>query len=173
MRDAAARSNEAQERAVRRAFRGDVRRHVDAISKKYIRPGEGTFDFALMYIPVESVYQEVIRQESDDGLDLVHDALSHKVIPVSPQSFYAYLQVILLGLRGLSIEERAREIMGRVDEIQNRVHQVGESFDVASRHLGNAQRQLEEAGRRLSRLDSAVDQFADLASSQKRKEAPT
>jgi DNA recombination protein RmuC len=173
MRDAAAQNDQAQERAVRRAFRGDVRRHVDAIAKKYIRPGEGTFDFALMYIPAESVYQEVTRQEGDDGLDLVHDALSHRVIPVSPQSFYAYLQVILLGLRGLNIEDRAREIMSRVDEIQNRVHQVGDSFDVAGRHLGNAQRQLEEAGRRLSRLDSAVDRLADPAASQNRKEAPT
>jgi DNA recombination protein RmuC len=180
MRDAEQEDDPAQARAVRRAFRADVRRHIDAVAKKYIRPGEGTFDFALMYIPAEAVYQEVTRQEADDGLDLVHDALSRKVVPVSPQSFYAYLQVILLGLRGLSIEERAKEIMGRVDEIQRRVRQVGESFEIASRHVGNAQRQLEEAGRRMGRLDSAVDDLSmprvaqsAQAPSQKRKDAPT
>lgn len=144
------------EQAAVRAFRGDVRKHVDAIAQRYIRPEEGTFEFALMYIPAEAIYQEVTRQDSGDGLDLLHYAMSRKVVAVSPQSFYAYLQVIVLGLRGLSIEQRAREIMGRLGAIRNRLELFTESFDVATKHLERAQRQFDESGRRLARVDAAM-----------------
>lgn len=153
------RESDADERArveALRGFRQDVRRHVDAIAKRYIRPGEGTYEFALMYIPSEAVYQEVIRQDDDDGLELFRYSLMRQVVPVSPQSFYAYLQVIVLGLRGLSIERHAREIMGRLGEIRGRFASFGESFDLVARHLTNAQRQAEEAGRRLSRLEASI-----------------
>jgi DNA recombination protein RmuC len=114
----------------------------------------------MMYVPAEAVYQEMLRQEGDDGLDLFHEALSRRIVPVSPQSFYAYLQVIVLGLRGLSIEGRAREILERLGLIRNRLDRFADSFDITVRHLSNAHRQAEEAGRRLVRLESA---FTDLS----------
>jgi DNA recombination protein RmuC len=160
LRAAAGQRDEAAERAARRTFRADVRRHVDAIAKRYIRPGEGTYEFALMYLPAEAVYQELLEQQDDDGLDLFHFALERRVVPVSPQSFYAYLQVIVLGLRGFSIETRAREIMERLGSIRGRLERFNESFETALRHLGNAQRQLEESTRRLAALDAAL---ADLS----------
>ncbi len=153
------RESEHDERAglsARRAFRSDVRRHVDAIAKRYIQPGEGTYEFAMMYVPAEAVYQELILQNGDDGLDLCHYALTRQVVPVSPQSFYAYLQVIVLGLRGLTIETRAREIMNRLGEIRSRLNRFTESFEIVLRHLGNAQRQTDESARRLARLEAAV-----------------
>jgi DNA recombination protein RmuC len=148
-------------RDARRAFRNDVRRHVEAIAKRYIRPDEGTYEFAMMYVPAEAVYQETIHQDGDDGLDLFHYALTRRIVPVSPQSFYAYLQVIVLGLRGLSIEGRAQEILERLGLIQNRLERFADSFDVTVRHLSNAHRQAEEAGRRLARLEAA---FSELSS---------
>jgi DNA recombination protein RmuC len=144
----------------RRGFRTDVRRHVDAIGRRYIRPGEGTFDFALMYIPAEAVYQEILTQSDEGGSDLLDYALQHRVVPVSPQSFYAYLQVIVLGLRGLSIEAHAREVVERVGGVRSRLERLAEVHDLAQRHLANAQRQFDEAGRRLDRLRSAVDHLA-------------
>ena len=153
--------NDADGRLAQRGFRADVRRHVDAIAKRYIRPGEGTYDFALMYIPAEGVYQELIRQEDGDGLELLQYALTRKVVPVSPHSFYAYLQVIVLGLRGLTIESRAREIMKRLGEVRRRLDRFGESFEVVGRHLGNARSQYDEAGKRLSQLDGVVAELAD------------
>jgi DNA recombination protein RmuC len=152
---------EEDQREARRAFRNDVRRHVEAIAKRYIRPDEGTYEFAMMYVPAEAVYQETLHQDGDDGLDLFHYALTRRVVPVSPQSFYAYLQVIVLGLRGLSIEGRAQEILERLGLIRNRLERFADSFDVTVRHLSNAHRQAEEAGRRLARLEGA---FTDLAS---------
>jgi len=152
---------EDESKAARRALRQDVRRHVDDITTRYIRPGEGTYDFALMYIPSESVYHQAVLREDEDGFDLFHYSITRRVIPVSPQSFYAYLQVILLGLRGLSIEERAQEILGHLGLIRSRLERFSESFELAVRHLGNAQRQMDEAGRRLVQLDAALDKLEE------------
>ncbi len=160
LRSAIAGADEAAEREGRRAFRADVRRHVEAIARRYIRPGEGTYEFALMYLPAEGLYQEILHQASDDGLDLFHHALSRHVVPVSPQSFYAYLQVIVLGLRGLSIEGKAREILERLGLLRTRLDRFAESFDTAAKHLGHAQRQLDEAGRRLARLQEAFGELS-------------
>ncbi len=151
--------DEPGERTANRAFRSDVKKHIDAIAERYIRPGEGTYDFAMMYIPAEGVYQEIIRQDEGDGLDVFQYALTRKVVPVSPQSFYAYLQVIVMGLRGLRIERRAREIMERVGDAQMRLDRFTESFDLVGKHLGHAQRQFEEAARRLERTDAAIEQL--------------
>jgi len=161
LRSAAREQNPAEEKAALRRFRTDVRRHVESIARKYVRPGEGTYEFAMMYIPSEAVFQETIQQEGEDGLDLFHFALTHRVVPVSPQSFYAYLQVIVFGLRGLSIEQRTREIMDRLGDVQGRLTQFNESFDLVCRHLGNAYRQVDEAGRRLARLDAAVSDLSN------------
>jgi DNA recombination protein RmuC len=155
----AAAEDDGERKASRKALRVDVRRHVDAIATRYIRPGEGTYDFALMYIPAESVYHEGVLRSDDDGADLFEYAISRKVIPVSPQSFYAYLQVILLGLRGLTIEDKAQEILTRLGLIRTRLERFSESFDLAVRHLGNASRQLDESSRRLARLDAAVGEL--------------
>src|SRR5213075_2619480 len=85
----------------RKAFVARVRRHIDDIATKYVLPDEDTYDFALMYIPAENVYYETIIRDEEPGL--AGYAISRKVIPVSPNCFYAYLQAIALGLRGLRI----------------------------------------------------------------------
>src|SRR5262249_28819287 len=94
-------TQEQRERA-RRQFAREVRRHVDDIALKYIRPSEGTLDFALMYVPAENVYYELIAREPGDGEDAI-DAYARirRVIPVSPNSIHAYLQAIAWGLMGL------------------------------------------------------------------------
>jgi len=159
VREASEADDEPAERSALRAFKQDVKKHIDAIAERYIRPSEGTYDFAMMYIPAEGVYQEIIRQGSDDGLDIFQYALTKRVVPVSPQSFYAYLQVIVLGLRGLRIESRAREIMQQVGDVQSRLTRFTESFELVGKHLTNAHRQWEEAARRLDRTDAAIEQL--------------
>jgi DNA recombination protein RmuC len=116
----------------------------------------------MMYLPAEAVYQELLQQEGDDALDLLHHALSRQVVPVSPQSFYAYLQVIVLGLRGLTLEGRTAEILDRLGLVRTRLERFTESFEVAARHLANAQRQVDEAGRRLGRLEEAFGELSRL-----------
>ena len=133
----------------RREFRRSLRARVDEIATKYIRPDEGTYEFALMYVPAENVYYEaVVRGEdlADDG-SVVGYALGRKVIPVSPNTFYAYLSAILHGLRGLEVEERAREILAALGALALDFGRFQRAYELVGTHLGNAQRQHEEAGR--------------------------
>ena len=145
----------------RKAFVRVVRGHIDQIAWKYILPDERTYDFALMYIPAESIYYETIIK--DDGEDGVFPfALERRVIPVSPNSFYAYLQVIVHGLKGLQIEERAREIMDHLNRLSVDECRFREEFDVLGTHLQNAHKKYEDAQRRLDRFEDKLLTTADI-----------
>ena len=145
----------------RREFRRSLRARVDEIAAKYIRPDEGTYEFALMYVPAENVYYEaVVRGEdlADDG-SVVGYALQKKVIPVSPNTFYAYLAAILHGLRGLEVEARAREILEELGALALDFGRFQRAYELVGTHLGNAQRQYEEAERAGARI---VERFEKL-----------
>ena len=150
---------EDRRRVVRRAFARDVRNRVDEIAKKYILPDEGTFDFALMYIPAENVYYEVIVTDGDEADEdaLLTYALSRRVIPVSPNSFYAYLQVILLGLKGLRIEQNAREILATLGRLTGDLARFREHFDTLGKHVTNAKNKYEEAATALARFEAKLE----------------
>jgi DNA recombination protein RmuC len=150
---------EDRRRAARRAFARDVRARVDEIAKKYILPDERTFDFALMYIPAENVYYEVIVKEADEAEDesLLAYALSRRVIPVSPNSFYAYLQVILLGLKGLRIEQNAREILGTLGRLSGDLARFREQFETLGKHVTNAKNKYEDAATLLARFEAKLE----------------
>jgi DNA recombination protein RmuC len=152
--------DEERRRQVRRAFLRDVRGRVDEIARKYIVPDENTFDFALMYIPAENVYYEVILREESGEDSLLGYSLSRRVVPVSPNSFYAYLQVILLGLRGLRIEQNAREILGILGRLQADATRVREHFDTLGRHITNAKNKYDEAATSLARLEGKIEDVA-------------
>jgi DNA recombination protein RmuC len=146
----------------RKAFLARVRKHVDDIAGKYIVPDEGTYDFALMYIPAESVYYEAIVR--DEGLGGEHGlaayALERKVVPVSPNCFYAYLQAIVLGLRGLRIEARAQEVLGQLGRLGGDLGRVREDVRLLGKHLANAAAAHASADRRLERLDGRLTAIA-------------
>jgi DNA recombination protein RmuC len=145
----------------RRAFVTDVKRHIDAVAAKYILPDEGTFDFALMYIPAENVYYEIVVKDEQTGEAGIGEyALARKVIPVSPGCFYAYLQAIVLGLRGLRIEERSHEILQQLARLRGDFDRFRDDFRLVGRHLNNAVSSFAGADRRLERLDS---RFAGIA----------
>lgn len=142
---------EGERRAARREFIKVVKNHIDNIAQKYILPDEGTFDFALMYIPAENVYYEtIIKGEGEEGI--FPYALERRVIPVSPNSFYAYLQVIVRGLRGLQIEERAQEIMVHLERLQGDFDRFHQDFETLGTHIQHARSKYEEADRKLERL---------------------
>lgn len=152
----------------RRQFASDVRKHIDAIAGKYILPDEGTYDFALMYIPAENVYYEtIIKDEAAGDKNLSQYALSKRVIPVSPNSFYAYLQAIVLGLKGMKIEERAKEIIQYLSRLQGDFSRFKDEFQLAGKHLGHAQSSFQNAEKRL-------DQFSQklLSADAEKKELP-
>jgi DNA recombination protein RmuC len=141
-----------------RQFARDVKQHIDAIAAKYIRPDEGTYDFAFMYIPVEAVYYELACGKTGALLSYAHE---RRVFPVSPTTFTAYLQVIALGLRGMQIEEHAHEVMAYVAELQRDFDRFADDFDKVGTHLGHAQSKYHEAGKRLDRLETKLERAVE------------
>jgi len=153
-------TDDAQRRQHRKAFARDVKLRVDEIAKKYILPDEGTYDFALMYVPAENVYYEIaVRPEDADEEPIATYALSRRVVPVSPNSMFAYLQVIVLGLRGLRIEANARRIQEDLARLGGDVAKLRAPLATLGRHLGNAQKQYEDAQRELDRLEMKLDEI--------------
>jgi DNA recombination protein RmuC len=149
----------------RRAFRRSLRARIDEIADKYIRPDEGTFEFALMYIPAENVYYEaVVRGEApEEEESVVAYALRRKVIPVSPNTLYAYLAAILHGLKGLEVEKQAREILAALGGLQQQFGRFEEAYRLVGKHLEHSLRQYEEAGRQLGRIQERFATITGIA----------
>ncbi len=145
--------NEKDKAAVKNEFAKDVRKHIGDISRKYILPSEGTVDFAIMYVPSESVYYEVVA----NCQDVIDYGQSKKVFLVSPNSFYYFLQAIMLGLRGKKIEEKAKQIMDTLGMIQHESVKFGESLGVLDRHLTNAKNAMEGVTSKYSKLSGKID----------------
>src|SRR4030043_798201 len=111
----------------------DVKKHIEDISKKYILPEEGTMDFALMYIPSEAVYYEVVNIQ-----ELSNFARKLRVYPVSPNTLYAHLQVILVSFEGKDLETKSREVFRILRAIHKDYSKVEENLGVLQKHLTNA-----------------------------------
>jgi len=156
---------EEDRKTARKSFLKDIKVHIDSIAQKYIRTDENTFDFALMYIPAESVYYETIVKDDEFGGDtaLFSYALKRRVIPVSPNSFYAYLQTIILGLKGLRVEEGSREIIDNLARIQREFDNFSDSFRLVGQHLDNSMKKFQEAQKRFSKMEFKVEQIDGLA----------
>lgn len=143
---------------LRRQFLRDVSTHVDKIASAYIRPVEGTLDFALMYIPAENVYYETVIQ-CTDGEDLLHYCLDRKVIPVSPNLLYAYLMTVAMGLHGLQIERQAAEIRQNLTQLNGSFAEFIGAWDTLGTHLRNAWTKYDDGQKRLDRLGLQLTQI--------------
>jgi DNA recombination protein RmuC len=141
-----------------KAFARDLKNHVDAIATKYIRPDEGTYDFALMYLPSEGVYYELVAGKTGA---LLQYACDKRVFPVSPTTFTSQLQVIALGLKGMQIEQRAHEVMAYVAQLQGDFDRFRDDFQVVGKHIGNAQSKFAEAEKRLDRFDTKLERAVE------------
>jgi DNA recombination protein RmuC len=126
-------SEKTQKEIFEKEFIRDVKKHIDAISRKYIIPSEGTMDFALMYIPSESVYYEVVNQRG-----LLDYARNARVYMVSPSTLYAHLQTILLSFEGKKMESKSKELFAILRSLQIDYEKVDENLSVLGKHINNA-----------------------------------
>ncbi len=143
--------SEEEQAMLRRQFTRTIKKHIDDVSK-YILPDESTFDFALMYIPAENVYYETVLRGQAETSEIYAHSLEKRVIPVSPNSFYAYLQVIILRLKGLHIERAAGEILGHLGRLQGDLKDFQDDFETLGGHIRHAAGKYDEADRKLGRL---------------------
>lgn len=148
--------DEQEQNVYRRKFIQDVKMRIEEIASKYILPEENTYDFALMYIPAENVYYEIITTP-----DILSYGGEKKVFPVSPNTLYSYLQVICLGLKGLKIEENAKEILKNLGMLFNEIGKFREDFGLLGVHLTNASHKYEDSQKKIERLTERLKNIQD------------
>lgn len=148
-------------------FKKDVKRRIDETAK-YIRPREHTTDFVFMFIPSEAIYYDLlVNKVGDAGTDsrsLIEYASRKKVIITSPTTFLAYLQTVLQGLRGMKIEEQAKEIQQRVGELQRHITAHEDSMQRLGNSLGATVNHYNKAHKQLQYVDKDVVKIADKSS---------
>jgi len=152
--------SEEEQVALRKQFARTIKKHIDEVTK-YILPDENTFDFALMYIPAENIYYETILRGQPEESEIYSYSLQKRVIPVSPNSFYAYLQVIILGLKGLHIEKTARDILGHLGRLQGELMDFQDDFDTLGGHIRHATTKYDDAARKLTRLSDKLQDVGE------------
>jgi DNA recombination protein RmuC len=153
--------DEGEKKRARQQFARDVKKHVDGIAEKYIRPAGGTCDFALMYVPAEAVYAEIAADGEEAAL--ADYAAARRVIPVSPRLLYAYLSTVALGLRGIALQENAREVHQNLADLSRLWERVGGPLDKLGGHLVNAQKQYEETSKAFERFTNRLESIAEKA----------
>jgi DNA recombination protein RmuC len=145
----------------KKEFVKSVKTRIDEIASKYINPGERTFDFAMMYIPAENVFYETIINDTltNKEYEIFNYAVSRHVIPVSPNSFYAYLMALVYGLKGFKIEQEAKTIIGELSKVQSAFGRFYEDYSHVGRHLKNAVSKFQETEKRADRLNDKIFQI--------------
>src|SRR3989449_9608566 len=141
----------------RRAFAVAVKGHADAISKKYIVPDESTLDVALMFVPSESVYYELLQTSDNKGQPLDGYCRDKKVIAVSPNTLYAHLCVIALGLRGMQMEENAKRLLASLSGMEIQMEKFADKFGVLGTHLKNAQQSYSESDKLFEKANNTLE----------------
>src|SRR2546427_5735651 len=141
----------------RRAFATAVKGHADAISQKYIVPDEGTLDVALMFVPSESVYYELLQTSDNRGQPLDGYCRDKKVIAVSPNTLYAHLHVIALGLRGMQMEENAKRLLASLSGMEKQLEKFADKFGTLGIHLKNAQQSYSESDKLFEKAHNTLE----------------
>lgn len=141
-----------EDKQYKKEFEKDVKKHIDDISRKYILTAEGTIDYALMYIPSEAVYYEIVNNES-----LFEYGGEKRVLPVSPTTFYAYLKAILMSFEGQKIERQAKEILISLRSIKKDFEKTGENLNILQKHLTNAYNMMNNVFSSFNTLGQKID----------------
>ena len=152
--------DEVERNRLETAFRDDLKNRIDETAK-YIKPAEGTMEFAFMFIPSEAVYYDLLINKigaiKSNTRDLIQYAAGEKrVMVVSPTTFLAYLQTVLQGLKALQIEESAKEIRKRVDELGRHLGSYENYMKKLGTHLGTTVNMYNSAYKELGKIDKDV-----------------
>jgi DNA recombination protein RmuC len=159
--------NEVERERLEKVFVNDLKNRILETSK-YIKPSEGTMDFAFMFIPHEAIYYDLLVNKigaiKEDTENLIQRAASkYKVIIVSPTSFLAYLQTVLQGLKALQIEETAKDIVKRVDELGRHLKSYEEYHIKLGTALSTTVSHFNASAKELKKVDKDVMRVVGVA----------
>ncbi len=144
---------EAEKASLQKDLTRDVKKHIDDIAKKYILPDEGTIDYALMYVPSEPVYYEIIA----NNMEITDYAHKKRVLPVSPSTFYAYMRAILMSFEGKKIEDRAKTILTSLRTIKGESDKFAEALRILTKHINDTKNTSDLVNSRFNQLSSKID----------------
>jgi len=155
----------------RRAFAVAVKGHADSIAKKYIVPQEHTLDVALMFVPSEIVYNELLLTADNKGQQLDAYCRDRNIIAVSPNTLYAHLCVVAMGLRGMQIEENAKHLAAGLAGVKKQMETFYNVFDKIGTHLGNAQKSYQDADKRFEKTQLTLENLLNVTNPESLLEA--
>jgi len=157
-------NNETERSKMEKEFKSDLKKRIDETSK-YVRPEEGTTDFAFMFIPADGVFYNLLSLKIGsldvNTHDLIEYAFKKKVIMVSPMTFYAYLQTVMQGLKALQIEQSAREIQKRVGDLGRHLNAYQDYMKKLGLHLNTTVSSYNNAGKEYGKIDKDVIKITD------------
>jgi len=157
--------SEGERQVFRKKFIEDVKFNIDQISSKYILPAEGTLDYALMYIPAEAIYYEIMAKE----IDLANYARNKKVTLASPNTFYSALRTIEHWFRSIQISQQTQEILKKLERVHQDSEKLTDDFRKLGNHLRNASSAYENSEKRLLLLDEKVEKMIEIGEVKKLK----
>jgi len=128
-------------------------RYAGDISKKYIKPAEGTLDFALMYIPSEKIFYHSFVVGGGDSLN---SCVRNGVVPVSPSALFLYLQTIVFGLKGFSLPGNQRQLIEYISGLRNDFTQLSKILSVTGTHLKNLKNAYDESISKLRQVENGI-----------------
>ncbi|MCC6405406.1 MAG: DNA recombination protein RmuC [Candidatus Yanofskybacteria bacterium] len=159
---------EAARQAYRKAFVSDVKKRIDEIATKYILPGEGTVDMALMYMPAESIYYEVIQNVTSD--DIAEYARKRKVYLASPNTLYITLSAVIHWFKDVQLQKQTRDIMKKLETVIKDAGTLATDFRKLGDHLSDAQSAFERSDKKLGHLVERTQKVIELADEAKQLE---
>jgi DNA recombination protein RmuC len=141
--------NQDQKEKLKKEFLKDIKNRINEIASKYILPNQGTFNFAIMYIPSETIYYEVVSDE-----ETISYMIEKKVVPASPTVFYAKLMIFLIGFKALEVEKNAKNIIDYLSRLEKEISQLIELYKTLGNHIKNVSSKYNET---LQKLESIKD----------------
>ena len=159
--------NDISREQYKKSFFSDVKKKIDEITGKYILPSEGTTDLALMFVPAETVYYEIINNIKD--VDIPAYARSKKVWLVSPNTFGLSVSAIRHWVKDIQLSKQTKDIMKRLERIATDGRKLGDDFRKLGQHLDNARSSYEDSEKRLTLMVDRVQNVVELESGEENK----
>ena len=142
---------------------------MQEIASKYVLPSEGTVDFALMYVPAEAVYYEIINSLGKE-IDIAAYAWSKKIILTSPNTIYLTLRTIEHWFKDTQVSRKTQDILKRMGKVHQDASKLMDEFRKLGGHIRNASSAYENSEKRLSLLDERVEKLVQIGETKQLKE---